>query len=42
MSIANGPGPGVDPILVKVLDAVPLRLPADRRVALAVRNVRLS
>lgn len=40
MSIGDGPGPGVDPILLKVLDAVPFRLSADGGVKAARQQLR--
>jgi acetyl esterase len=36
----DGPGPGVDPILLKVLDAVPFRLSPDGGVKAARQQLR--
>jgi acetyl esterase/lipase len=40
MSTVDDPGPGVDPILLKVLDAVPFRLSADGGVKAARQRLR--
>ena len=40
MPAVDDPGPGVDPILLKVLDAVPFRLSADGGVKAARQQLR--